>query len=210
MSSTKQPQLLPNREKLQAVCKAISVVDAILSQEWEYRYFSYNNKWAAGEEFFEMRDGEGSRMLVLFHKEGCVINGFDAEVKKRNKTELTQGLPTIYHPFIFGEPVKSYGTTFCLWTNQKEEWEVGKIKDAEDNSEDFLAFFEEDPTTYVEWATDYFEGSYVKSGIPIATVTKIYQGQVLTKKMVLTIVDELEDWKQLETDLKEIGYPFNF
>jgi hypothetical protein len=28
--------------------------------------------------------------------------------------------------------------------------------------------------------------------------------------MVLAIVEELDDWKQLETDLNEIGYPYNF
>jgi len=27
--------------------------------------------------------------------------------------------------------------------------------------------------------------------------------------MVLTIVEELEDWKQLEKDLKEIGYSYD-
>jgi hypothetical protein len=28
--------------------------------------------------------------------------------------------------------------------------------------------------------------------------------------MVLSIVEELEDWQQLETDLKEINYPYHF
>lgn len=28
--------------------------------------------------------------------------------------------------------------------------------------------------------------------------------------MVLSIVDELEDWEQLEKDLQEVDYPFNF
>lgn len=41
-------------------------------------------------------------------------------------------------------------------------------------------------------------------------VSKIYNGQALTKEMVLSIVDELEDWEQLEKDLIEINYPYNF
>jgi hypothetical protein len=34
--------------------------------------------------------------------------------------------------------------------------------------------------------------------------------EMLTKEMVLTIVEELEDWGQLEADLNEIGYPYDF
>jgi len=210
MSSTKEPNLLPGRKNLQTICKAISVLDAILSPEWEYRYFSYNSKWAKDEEFFELRDGEGSHMLVLFHKKGCVINGFDPDFQGRDKNKLTKGLPEVYKEFIFGEPVKSIGTTFCIWTNESEEWQVGEINNYDDNSEEFLSFFEDDPQTYIDWATDYFEGLYKKSGIDENTVEKIYNGETLTKEMVLTIVDKLEDWKQLEADLKEINYPYKF
>jgi hypothetical protein len=42
------------------------------------------------------------------------------------------------------------------------------------------------------------------------TITKIYGGQTLTKEMVLSIVDKLENWEQLEKDLLEINYPCNF
>ena len=45
MISTKKLQNLPNKEKLQKICKSISVLDAIISQDWEYRYYSYNQKW---------------------------------------------------------------------------------------------------------------------------------------------------------------------
>jgi hypothetical protein len=210
MSSTKKPNNLPDRKTLQSICKAISVVDAILSQDWEYRYFSYNCKWAKDEEFFEMRDGEGSRMLILFQKEGCVINGFDVELVKRNIKQLTKGLPKVYHEFIFGEPVKTYGTTFCLWTNEQEKWMVGDITDYKDNSKEFLSFLDTKPKNYIEWASDYFEGSYKKSGISLEAVQKIYNGEVLTKVMVQSIVDGLENWDQLKEDLVEINYPFKF
>jgi hypothetical protein len=73
-----------------------------------------------------------------------------------------------------------------------------------------LNIFDGNPQTYIDWATEYFEESYVESGIPLDTVTKIYSGQTLTKEMVLTIVEDLEDWEQLEADLNEIGYPYNF
>ncbi len=210
MISTKDYSLLPDRKTLQTICKAISVLDAIISQEWESRYYSYNNKWADNEEFCEMRNGSGDQMLILFHQDGCVINGFAHEFDQQDKSHLTKNLPSIFDEFIFGEPVKSIGTTFCLWTTEQKNWQVGQIENYEDNSAEMLNIFDGNPQTYIDWATDYFEESYVESGIPLDTVTKIYNGQTLTKEMVLTIVEELEDWKQLEADLKEIGYPYDF
>jgi hypothetical protein len=73
-----------------------------------------------------------------------------------------------------------------------------------------LNIFDGQPQTYVDWATDSFEEWYKESGIPLATVKKIYCGEPLTKEMVLSIVDKLDDWKQLERDLIEIDYPYNF
>lgn len=210
MISTKYFNLLPDRKKLQIICKAISVLDAIISQEWEYRYYSYNNKWADDEEFCEMRNGSGDQMLILFRQDGCVINGFAHEFVQQDKEKLTKDLPSIFDAFIFGEPVRSIGTTFCLWIIEQKKWQVGKVENYEDNSEEMLNIFDGQPQTYIDWATDYFDESYKESGIPMDTTSKIYSGQTLTKEMVLSIVEELQDWEQLVTDLNEIGYPYNF
>lgn len=201
---------LPDRKKIQTICKAISVLDAILSQEWEYRYYSYNNKWADKEEFCEMRDGSGNQMLILFRQDGCVINGFAHEYQQQEKENLTKNLPSIFNEFIFGEPVKTIGTTFCILTTEEQNWQTGTIENYKDNSEEMLSIFDGNPQTYIDWATDYFDGSFLESGIPLETVTEIYNGKTLTKEMVLAIVEEIEDWEQLEADLGEIGYPHHF
>ncbi|MFN0203035.1 MAG: hypothetical protein ACKVTZ_16035, partial [Bacteroidia bacterium] len=201
---------LPDRQKLQTICKAISVLDAIFSQEWEYRYYSYNNKWADNEEFFEMRNGSGDKMLNLFRQDGCVINGFAHEYQQQNKQELTKGLPSIFDEFIFGEPVKTVGTTFCVWATEEKKWQTGQIENYEDHSEEMLSIFDGNPQTYLDWATEYFDQSFIESQIPLETVTEIYNGKTLTKEMVLIIVKEIEDWEQLEDDLNEIGYPYDF
>jgi hypothetical protein len=210
MISTKNLNLLPDRKKLQTICKAIAVLDAILSPEWEYRYYSYNNQWSDEEEFCEMRDGSGDHMLILFRQDGCVINGFAHEFEQPDKEQVTFGLPPIFNEFIFGEPVNTIGTTFCVWTTAANNWQVGQLQHDEDNSEEMLNIFDGNPQTYVDWATDYFEECYVESGIPLETVEKIYSGETLTKNLVLTIVEEPEDWEQLENDLNEIGYPYDF
>lgn len=210
MISTKNYSLLPDRKSLETVCKAISVLDAIISQEWQYRYYSYNSKWDTNERCLQMRNGSGEEMHILFREDGCAINGFAHEYEQQDKNKLTNNLPTIFNDFIFGEPVKSIGTTFCLWTTELRNWQVGHLESFEDNSEEMLNIFDGKPQTYVAWAKDYFEESYNASGIPLNTLAKIYSGQALTKEMVLSIVDELEDWEQLEKDLIDINYPYNF
>jgi hypothetical protein len=156
MISTRDYSLLPDRERLQRVCKAISVLDAIISQEWEYRYYSYNNKWADNEEFCEMRNGSGDQMLVLFRQDGCIINGFAHELEQQNKEKLTKNLPSIFDEFIFGEPVKTIGTTFCLWTTEQRNWQVGQIENYEDNSEEMLNILDGSPQTYINLGVRIF------------------------------------------------------
>ncbi len=109
-----------------------------------------------------------------------------------------------------GEPVKSIGTTFCLWSTELKNWQTGEIENHENNSQEMLSIFDGQPKSYIDWATEYFEESYKESGVPLDIVTQIYDGQTLTKPMVLSIVDELEDWEQLERDLIEIDYPYDF
>ena len=210
MISTKNYNSLPDRRFLETICKAISVLDAIISQEWQYRYYSYNSKWDTNERCLQMRNGSGDEMHILFREDGCAINGFAHEYEQQDKAKLTNNLPRIFNDFIFGEPVKSIGTTFCLWTTELKNWQTGQIENFEDNSEEMLNIFDGQPQTYIDWATVYFEESYKESGIPLDTVTKIYNGEILTKEMVLSIIDELEDWEQLKADLNEINYPYNF
>ena len=141
--STENLNLIINPENLQKLCKSISAIEAIISPEWEYRYYSYQKDWSGTGEFCEMRNGQGDQMLILFGKDGICINGFAHEsemngwknfqveekksfmdklfnLKKEPKTELIQQvpngvvteLPKTFNKFIYGEPVKSIGTTF--------------------------------------------------------------------------------------------------
>ena len=200
---------LPNQKNFQKICKAISVLDAILSKEYEYRYYSYNSKWGENEEFFEMKNGEGEYLLVLFNQTGCVINGIHSEYEDVDKSILTEGLPKEFNDFIFGEPVATLGTTFCIWTNSFGKWDYNETN-CEDGKRDLLTIFNNNPETYIIWAEEYFEDYYKEDGICVKTVQKLYNGEILTKKMVLSVVDDFDRWKQLKDDLKEIDYAYDF
>jgi len=222
MISTTDLRLMPKKEDLQRICKAISVLDAVFWAEWDGRYYSYNSKWFENEEFFEMRDGCGDQMMILFLNTGCVINGLAHEfyLGKEIKKDLTQGIPEIYNEFIFGEPVSSSGTNFCLWTNSSGEWQTGKIGTNYDGSQELLNIFDGNPQTYIDWALDYFfDGSqdededdddYKAKPTSFEPVAEIYQGKKLTKEMVLLLDKNFDDWKRLEEDLKEIDYDYDF
>jgi len=207
MISTENYSSLPDRHKLKEICKSISVIDDILSEDWLDRYYTYNSKWAESEEFGCMKNGEGDELLILFRKDGCVINGMTHEYYPKDKTKLTIGLPKIYDDFIFGEPVHSIGTTFCIWTNNDNEWQIGQPENFDDGSEEMLKIFDGNPQTYINWAIDYFEDGFVVNENTLKVVSDIYQGKLLTKSMVETINKDVDHWQQLQEDLAEINYP---
>ncbi len=210
MISTENLTILPDRQKLYQICKSISVLDAIFAEEWIDRYYSFQSKWSDAEEFFEMRNGKGDQVLILFQNDGCVINGMTHEYYPKDKSKLVNGLPDKYHEFIFGEPVNSIGTTFCIWTNANLKWTIGEIADFNDGSSEVLNIFDCNPKTYLNWATEYFEIEFQDDDSALNTIRQIYQGDTLTRAMVYSLNKGFEHWQQLSDDLKEINYTSNF
>ncbi|QJX47585.1 hypothetical protein HMJ29_11795 [Hymenobacter taeanensis] len=211
MLSTQNYTDLPDSENLQRICKAVAALDAIVSPEPEFRYYTYNPAWDEQEAVFEMNDGEGDQMLVLFRAGGCVINGYGEGLDEPAKEAVTRGLPAMYQEFIFGEPVNSIGTTFCLWTTEQGEWQTGELTTDEDGSEDMLGIFDGDPHTYVDWAQEYYEPETLpESGISAEAVRRVYAGETLTRELVLAITKHVPNWEQLSQDLTDLQYPFNF
>ena len=139
--------------------------------------------------------------------------------KKEVKMGLTQiipkgvvdNLPKVFNDFIFGEPVKSIGTTFCIWqTETDDNWKIGKVNlpkdDYKDGSSDLLQLLDGNPSTYKNWAEEYYEEEVDSRALKLELVEKIYEGTVITKELVLELNPELDDFEQLKSDLNEIGY----
>ncbi|OGX82467.1 hypothetical protein BEN47_18405 [Hymenobacter lapidarius] len=210
MISTQDYRVLPDAAALKTISKALAVLDAINSPDLEYRYYTYNAVWGESEEVLEMSDGEGDQMLILFRPEGCVINGYLDGYEQPDKAQVTRGLPASFDDFIFGEPVSSIETTFCLWYTPAHGWQTGIIEIEDDGSEELLFILDGNPDTYAEWANEYYGEDTDRSPMDVAAVAKIYQGETLTRAIVLGIVDEMENWLQLEEDVQAIGYPYDF
>lgn len=210
MISTHDHRALPDAAALQRLCKALAVLDAINAQEWELRYYSYISDWGQDEEVLEMRNGQGDHMLILFRPEGCVINGLLHEYEQPDRDQVTRGLPACFHEFIFGEPVGSLGTTFCLWYTPALGWQTGVLETEDDGSEELLYILDGDPETYREWANGYFVEDSDRQAIPLDPVARIYRGEPLTKEIARAMNDEPIDWQLLAEDVQSIGYPYDF
>ena len=120
MVSTQNLDALLSINDLKKVCKAIAVLDAIICQEWEYRFYSYNSKWAEAEECATMRTGGGDEYHILFNQYGAVINGFahESEMSPWYLVENTEKVPeTLLEKFqsFFRENSTVKEEKFILW-----------------------------------------------------------------------------------------------
>ena len=119
---------------------------------------------------------------------------------------LLEGLPEIFNEFIYGEPVKSIGTTFCIWqTTEDDKWRTGNADlpkdDYKDGSGDLLQLLDGNPLTYKKWAEEYYEIE-LKS----ESIEQIFIGNNITEKMINELNPELDDFEKLRADLDGIGY----
>ncbi len=235
---------LPAIDELKKLCKSISTLDAIICPEWEYRSYSYQNDWdkELGEEYMEMRNGSGDHFSALFTKDGSIINGQahesemcnwqNVEIKPKSltqklfskkETELKQTIwkgviekvPNEFQHFILGEPIKSKGTTFCVWRKYTDNrWQVGDINyptdDFKDGSQDLLFILDNNPKTYQKFAVNYYEDEFEFdiSKLNINLVKHVYNHSILTKEIALKLNPNIEDFEKLKADLDEIGYPY--
>ena len=70
---------LPNIATLRARCRALAVVEAIISLDWESRYYSVDAAWDDRLEMASMRNGGGDECSIAFTPAGVFIRGFDHE-----------------------------------------------------------------------------------------------------------------------------------
>jgi hypothetical protein len=214
--STRTLEVLPSIEDLIRLSKGLAILDAILSPEWEYRYYSFNSKWAPGEMMASMRNGSGDGYFILFDKHGAAIKGFDHEaIMSPWNTESDVIWPGIYDsvPVQFStflnEPAFSMtDATFCIWKLYADAgWRCGVREfpagDDPDGSEQMLKILNGDPVTYQEFARDYYEVE-----LPLDAIEHVYGNLPLTEKVIQSLNARLS-YTDVESDVDEIAYPIS-
>jgi len=203
-------------DRLEALCQSIALLDAILSPEWEYRYFSFNARWdeAVSERMASMRNGSGDHFFAVFADNSAIIKGFAHEAKmspwSRQPPAVWPGVlghvPERFARFL-SEPAFSMDeTTFCIWHESQEgRWSGGPIDfpsgDDPDGSAGLLWMLDGDPETYLRFARDYYERELAPED-----VAAIYVHTPLSRAAMTRLNPEAQ-WAEVVSEAEEIGYP---
>ncbi len=208
---------LPDTAVLRERCRALAMLDAIMSPEWESRYYSFDARWAPGEQMASMRNGSGDAWSIVFSSAGAFIRGFDHESPMSpadNGNELWPGLvdrvPEVFSGCV-AEPAFSFaGTleaTVCLWRQQGDDrWHAGEFTlpsgaDPDGANRLFRVLIDSSPVAYQRFAEDYYE-----TAVDLAAVGEVFALRPLTDDLIRRLNADVVV-ADLAEDLTEIGYP---
>ena len=210
MISTRNLTALPDILTLRRLLQSLATLDAILSPDWESRYYSFNSKWAPGQQMGSMRDGSGDDWFALFKPEGAGIVGLAHEAPMFHPDEpwpgIFAGLPAELAELSSEAAFDPRNSTFCIWRRSGDaQWRRGMVEfppgDDPDGSAGLLAILDGDPRSYQQFTVEYYEVE-----VPIEPVASVYAHHPLTDALVrqLNSAVSLDD---LAADLSEIDYP---
>lgn len=189
------------------------MLDAILSPEWDYRYYSYNASWGPGEEMANMRDGSGDEWFILFDPHGAALKGFAHETSADTVDRFVQAMraqvPDVFSSFLHEVAFDIDHSTFSLWrrntdsgwsavTTDKGLWEHA---DEGDGAAELLALLDGRPGSYQAWAEEYYEHA-----VDLSVVQAIYAHTPLTAALVQQLNPDLL-LEEAQEFAQEIGYP---
>jgi hypothetical protein len=191
--SARAPTAFCEPRELLRRCVSLAVLDAILSPDWQYRYYSFDAAWGEDALMGSMRDGSGDDLFIAFGTGGVFLKGFvhDAPMAPRAWNRdgtvwpgMYGGLPASLEGFRDEPAFSRDSVTFCLWWDaERPGWAVGVREFPEghdpDGSEELLAIYDGRPETYASWASDYYE-----TDVPLDAVASIYRQEPLTVDLV--------------------------
>jgi len=212
--STRSLASLPDIATVRRTSQSIAMLEAILSPEWELRYYSFNALWAANEQVASMHNGAGDDYFIWFAAAGAAMKGFDHEAPmtpyRVEPPKLWPGiydsLPPAFTAFLREPAFSTDDATFCIWRTPDDSiWQCGVTDFADDADPDgsvwMLAILDGLPTTYQWFAQEYYERD-----VALDAIAQIYAHTSLTDALVAALNPELcaDD---VAADATEIGYP---
>jgi hypothetical protein len=210
---------LPEISVLRAHCRALAMLNAILSPEREYRYHSYGAHWAPAEEMASMRNGSGDEYSIVFSGAGGYIRGFDHESPMspwaHEDWELWPGVidtvPEVFQAQVNEPAFMMEGTpsvTACLWrTTSDTRWCTGEIEfpdhhpDPDGANRLFALLTDRSAGAYRSFASDYFETETLLDAIEhVYALRPLFEAVVQALNPGISMVE-------LAKYITEIGYP---
>jgi len=209
MISTRDLSQLPGIGRLKALMQSLAVLDAILSPEWEYRYYTFDAHWSVEQAMASMRNGSGDELFALFTPVGAIMKGFAHESLMSHSPTVWAGVldsvPAAFADFLNEPAFLLSDTTFCIWrTYADTEWQRGSIEfpggQDPDGSAYLLAMLDGKPQTYQAWAENYYGRP-----VSLATIIHIYEQRPLTEALVAELNPTLL-LQALNQDIHSIAY----
>lgn len=201
---------LPDIPAFGRLTRSLAVLDAILSPEWEDRYYAFDAHWAPGELMSSMRNGQGDHWFAVINASGIILFGLDHESPMYRPDDPWPGVLDGIPPELAAardEPAfDTSNMTFCIWRRAAAPaWERGPVHfppgDDPDGSARLLRHLDGHPETYVAFAAEYYEVA-----VPLEAVAAIYRHEPLTDALVARL-NPARDVHDLASDLAEIGFP---
>ncbi len=211
--STQNLQQMPAPAKARSMMQSAAMLDAILSPDWESRYFSFNAHWDTSTVMASVRNGAGDDFFATFSEAGAIIKGFDHESVMspyaQDKEQVWPGVldivPSEFKSFLTEPAFTLQDTTFCIWClNNETAWRCGNVvwpEIGDDGSLGLLWIFENPVKQYQDWAETYYE-----KPVSFEIVQHIFDHKILTSTIVKTLNPDI-DLQDLQADIKEIAYP---
>ena len=212
--STRSLGALPSIDRVRELSQSLAILDAVLSPEWEHRYYSFDSQWGSGEMTASMRNGSGDEYFILFDRNGAAIKGFDHEAHmspwSSNGGKIWQGiyenLPESFSAFRNEVAFSMADVTFCIWREPSDlAWHCGAIAFPEGEDPDGSGWMLEalggDPEVYLEFARDYYEIE-----LPLSAIEAIYAHAPLSVEL-LRQLNPAVSLGAVAHDVSEIGYP---
>jgi len=189
---------LPPPDTLERTCKGLALLDAILSEEWELRYFSFNAAWdgSGQERMASMRNGEGDGWFFVFSGERVFFKAHWHEHAHEDPALIFDGLPPELEAQRVEPAFSTVGVTFGGWYEPATGW---TLRGNPEPMKDELSILTGDPEVYRGYAKAYFEVD-----VPEEAIAYVLAGKTLDASLVASIAPD-RTLESLEEDLEEIG-----
>lgn len=184
--------------------QALAVLDAIVSPDWTYRYYSFDSHWPNSLGMGSMRDGSGNYWYEVSKNNDCALVLCDIEIAKSENYNVLSCLDNINDSFrlLLSDPAFQISeATQLLFSSNSEEWLACEEKYTERYEFLLRHIIHWHAEDYVHWAAEYYE-----SDLNIEWVEKIYRFESLTREIASAINPNI-DLDPLADEVKTIGYP---
>ncbi|WP_432043197.1 hypothetical protein [Streptomyces cadmiisoli] len=214
-------QALPGIEDLRDHCRGLAMLDAVLSPQWDSRFYSFDSHWDEGAQMASMRDGMGSEYAIVFSAAGAYVRGFDhtslmSPWARTNVPAVWPGildeLPDVFRLYRT-EPALSDtdgipSITCCLWREVGDtSWHAGTIAFPTEGDGDpdganhlFELLTDRSAESYAAWASFHYE-----TPVDLTAVRALLSQRPLTPQTVAALNPDVE-FTDLAEDISQIGY----